>query len=219
MFSVGSLVANQVRHGSDIDSDVVALLEEVRDGWEPPDEVTENDYNMWKDDPSLIEPRMRAFVGFGCSFGGNKWGKYAKDNAGDRNYALNAKRSLIKHSKNLKGASFRVCSYDDWNPSGMLIYCDPPYTNTTSDSVPGLYHFNPFDFWDLCRYWAKSNIVFASERMFPTQHTEIVSEWDRQKASSESKKGMLERLVRVHPRKITRKPSQIEVEQLLLFET
>jgi DNA adenine methylase len=56
-------------------------------------------------------------------------------------------------------------SYDKLKPKTSLIYCDPPYENTTG------YGKNIFDntkFWKIMREWSKNNIVFISEYNAPS---------------------------------------------------
>ena len=66
-------------------------------------------------------------------------------------------------------------SYRDFNPKGMLIYCDPPYKSTQGYST-GM--FDSELFWDTIRKWSKNNCVFVSEENAPSDF-EIV--WKKQK--------------------------------------
>jgi len=179
-FSVGVLM-DDPRCASDVDEDIVALLQAVGQGWQPPDMVTEEQYDKWKEDPSQLLPAMRAFVGFGCSFGVVKWSRYAK---GKQNYALSCRRTLLAVAERLSTVEFSVRSYEEWEPDGMLVYCDPPYVNTSTGVVHGTYHFNPYDFWDLIRDWSKHNDVFVTERMVPSRSVELVYEWSRSRENN-----------------------------------
>ena len=68
-------------YASDFCGPLVALLCAVQGGWIPPaEEITEEQYRWYKGGNG--EPRMRAFVGFGCSYGGKWFGGLARDKAG-----------------------------------------------------------------------------------------------------------------------------------------
>lgn len=49
---------------------------------------------------------------------------------------------------------------------GNLIYCDPPYANSTRESC-NMPAFDYVGFWDVVRRWSKNNVVFISEREAP----------------------------------------------------
>ena len=57
----------------------------------------------------------------------------------------------------------------------MLIYCDPPYKNTTGYKVG---KFNSDLFWNTMREWSKNNYVFISEEEAPDDF-EVV--WEQKK--------------------------------------
>jgi DNA adenine methylase len=101
---------------------------------------------------------MTALVGFGCSFSGKFFGGYARDNS-KRNYASNAKKSLLCKLNTVKNFKFECADYRDLYPTNALIYCDPPYA--------GVYRygekFDNVEFWGIMKKWAKDNIVLVSE--------------------------------------------------------
>ncbi len=67
--------------------------------------------------------------------------------------------------KNLRGVTFKHCGYLDYTPDNMLIYCDPPYSNTKEyTSVRG---FDSALFWSTMIQWAQNNTVFVSEYSVP----------------------------------------------------
>jgi DNA adenine methylase len=49
--------------------------------------------------------------------------------------------------------------------SGYLIYCDPPYNDTTK--VGSKKTFDSEEFWDTVREWSKDNVVIVSEYNAP----------------------------------------------------
>jgi site-specific DNA-adenine methylase len=54
------------------------------------------------------------------------------------------------------------CSYDEYDPKGMLIYCDPPKGNLP-DGI----------FWKTMRKWNEDNIVFITEQSAPDDYMRI----------------------------------------------
>ena len=60
---------------SDQDEDLMLMWEALATGWEPPEQVSEEEYKALRHaEPSAL----RGFVGYGCSFGGKWFGGYAR---------------------------------------------------------------------------------------------------------------------------------------------
>lgn len=156
---------------------LIELWKALKDGWEPPDEVSEDDYNAVKENPDLFTPAYVAFVAFGSSWGGKWFGGYARgknNNGVSRNYAGEAKRSLKTKINRIGAASFYHADFtkDDFIAKNALIYCDPPYAGTTQYD----YYNNKFDhdvFWERCRDLSKQNIVLVSEYAAPSDFVEV----------------------------------------------
>ena len=160
-------VLTGVRIGSDVHKYLIDLLIAVRDGWIPPEIVTEEEYKKIKTNPGLYESRLVGFVGFGCSFGGKWWNGYARDKCRS-NYARRAKNNLLKQASSLKGIDFRNCSYDKLilPPEPCLIYCDPPYSKTSK--YKGIETFDSNKFYQWCRdRKEEGHTVFVSEYNAP----------------------------------------------------
>jgi len=165
-------LASGDRIGNDIDSDLVALFKALQKGYEPPSIVTEEEYRRIKENPSSYPPELCAFVGFGCSFGGKKWGGYARCDNG-KSYAAVAKRSLDRKLKKLIGVKFLNESYLDLIiPPHSFIYCDPPYQNTQGYGVA----FDHNGFWDWCRVQSKrGHTVLISEYSAPSDFETVTT--------------------------------------------
>ncbi len=124
------------RIANDLHKELIALHKAVHQGWVPPSVVTEEDYKQAKQ----AEDHIKAFIGFGCSFSGKYFGGYARGE-GDRNYALNAKNTLLKKHQNMKDVEFFNLNYSEVNiPSNSLVYCDIPYKDTTKYSTESFDH-------------------------------------------------------------------------------
>jgi DNA adenine methylase len=180
------------RLGSDIDEGIVSLLRAVRDGWTPPDYISEDAYAEARCG-GPCDPAMRAFIGYGCSFGGKYFGGYAR--SGDRNYAKNAHNSLLRQAGALVGVSLVAAPYDA-APFGKVdvVYCDPPYAGTTACGAGGA--FDSEAFWHWCEGLAAAGTrVFVSEFSAPNGWVEV---WQKELRDGLRKSGashsMTERL-------------------------
>ena len=153
---------------------LIAMWQALQNGWMPPDVVTKEEYYHVK--ANMDEnPALTGFVGFGCSFGGKWWGGYAKDKRGD-DYCGQAKRGLLKDFSGVRHATFTCLDYHDVEiPDGAVVYCDPPYANTTGYTVG---QFDTNEFWDYMRQLSKRCDVYISEESAPDDFECI---WSKEK--------------------------------------
>lgn len=120
----------------------------------------------------------RAIACFTMSYNGKAWGGYVLNNKKSpsfkkygkiRNYrqeGINYYNSLYKNPIFQK-TKFSNISYEKINPKNKLIYCDPPYQNTTGYKIGSIVDFDSNKFWNIMRKWSKNNIVFISEYNAP----------------------------------------------------
>ena len=153
---------------SDINKDLIMLWKEVKSGkFEYPKNVTKETWLRYKQ--STTPSAMRAFIGFGCSYNGLWFSSYANNCIGQSYKILveNECKNSIEKIKPLikKIKKIQCCSYDYWEPKGYLIYCDPPYKDTTG--YEGTPTFDHEKFWDTVRRWSKCNVVIVSEFKAP----------------------------------------------------
>lgn len=153
---------------------LIAMWQALQNGWTPPDVVTKEEYYRVK--ANMDEnPALTGFIGFGCSFGGKWWGGYAKDKRGD-DYCGQAKRGLLKDLVGIQSATFTCLDYRDVEiPDGAVVYCDPPYVNTTGYTVG---QFDTNEFWDYMRQISKRCDVYISEESAPDDFKCI---WSKEK--------------------------------------
>lgn len=156
------------RIGYDLNPHTIAALVGIRDHvGEFPENLTESEYNNLKG----TEPcNVGSWIRIACSYGGIFESKLAADKIGIRNYAQEAKRNALKQSPNLKNVQLICDSYENLCFENCLIYCDPPYANTSG------YKTGEFDhekFFNWCREQAKKNIVFVSEYNAPDDFIEL----------------------------------------------
>jgi DNA adenine methylase len=167
MFSVGKHIQCEKRTAGDINLDLIMLLGAVRDGWIPPDVITEEQYTELR---SSVSSPLRGFAGFGCSFYGKFFGGYARDKQGS-NYAAISRRSLLKLAPMIQNVEFRWERYQ--HVGADVVYCDPPYSGTTNYSCGG---FDNDQFWEWVRATSLGAVVLVSEYTAPPDFTAI---WEK----------------------------------------
>jgi DNA adenine methylase len=170
------------RIGCDINEHIIILFKAIQGGYQPPEIVTEAEYNLAK---NAQNSPTKSFIGFGCSYSGKWFGGYARgnDNKGvPRNYADESRRNILKQAENLKAVDFRHCCYKELSPPSLsIVYCDPPYEGTTKYRD----EFNHGDFWQWCRQMVSiGHEVFISEYQAPD---DFVSLWEKEVNSSLTK--------------------------------
>ena len=163
------------RIGADLNPYIISLFQGLQNGFVPPDFVSECEYKTVSN--SRVVTPLTGFIGFGCSYSGKFFGGYARgksSNGKNRNYCAESKRNILKQAPNLVGVRFVNCSYEDLEiPKGSLIYCDPPYNNTTRYSTGG---FDSKQFWEWCnKKVEEGHTVFVSEYEAPSNWKSIWS--------------------------------------------
>jgi DNA adenine methylase len=171
--SVESMVQSKSKILNDSHKYLIGLLNAVQKGYEIPDIITKEEYYDVKQnlDKNIA---LSGFVGFGCSFEAKWWGGYAQNKAGT-NYAKQSKNSLLKKMSLLQDANILCDDYRNITiPDNSVVYCDPPYKNTThySNSIG----FDHDEFWEYMRTISKNNIVFISEISAPDDFKAI---WEK----------------------------------------
>lgn len=166
------------RLASDASPYLFSLYRALREGWEPPDTVSEQLYAevQARKDP---EDPLTAFVGYGCSFGGKFFGGYARvSNPDTANrgrhpspYANAARKTLLRKMARCSSVVFACEEYSALRPTkGCLVYCDPPYAGTTGYSAVG--EFDSVAFWQWVRDTsARGVLVLVSEYKAPQDFT------------------------------------------------
>ena len=144
-----------LRIGSDNNLYLITLLKAIQDGFQPPDFVSNRAYIHSKQEMKneVVNPLV-AFVGFNCSFGGKFFGGYARGKSAKglyRNYSMESRRNMLLQRDGILGIQFIHSSYDElYIPPNSIVYCDPPYNNTTGYSSV----FDNTAFWE----WANGLI-------------------------------------------------------------
>lgn len=177
------------RIANDIHTELIEMWKAlVCYNWKPP-HYTKEQYQQIRTDKNGYEPKVVGWVGFNLSYSGKYFGGYAgqvKTKTGTiRDYQAEAHKNVQKQIEKLKGVVFTNKEY--WNlqiPPNSIIYCDPPYQNTTKYS----HAFDHSRFWDWCREKSKQgHKVYISEYNAPD---DFVCVWHKDAKSSLSANGL-----------------------------
>lgn len=179
---------------SDACAPLIALYRAVRAGWDPPEHVTEAEYAAARALPDT-DPR-KAFVGFGCSFGGKWFGGYGRHRKGLAQFARSSVRRGVAALASSAIERIDFLSVEP-RPLPLVIYADPPYAGTTT--YAGVPPFDSDRFWRRVQAWERASVpVFVSEYACPTQHT-ILHERRQEQKIGLTGGSRTERLLRVLP--------------------
>jgi DNA adenine methylase len=188
------------RLAADFNPFMVAVLKRLSEGWEPRATITRPEYEALRDhyDANKFKPGFFsedemadiAAIALGASFGSLWFGSWANDPPDRPGMRWGQGRAAaLRDAPGLRGAKFVCASFDKLFevardagyaiPDGSLIYCDPPYRDTTGydgavqqikvGESAGLNEWKPSIFWK----WAddlvdQGHTVFVSEYSGPT---------------------------------------------------
>jgi len=134
-----------------------------------PPKISRERYYELKKVMDLSDPET-LYAGFCCSNRGRWFNGYHNAKSGD------AWRNIAKQIPSMKTVCLAKADYRKHKPSGMMIYCDPPYEGETP--YPGLPDFDSYEFWETMHEWAKRNTVLVSESKIP-ESAEILETFER----------------------------------------
>lgn len=159
------------RVGYDFNDHLIFALKDIRD---IPDDLPENITDeYYRSLIGTVPASITSYIRFVCSFGGKFEAGLAREKPDSksaierghvRNFALEGKRNAEKQSPLIQGVDFIHADYRDLSFKDSLIYCDPPYQNTSGYKTGD---FDSEEFFEWCRAQAKDNIVFVSEYSAP----------------------------------------------------
>jgi len=156
-----ALSKNGPVYATDICAPLIALYKAVQNGWEPPITLTREEYSAARLLPDT-DP-LKAFVGFGCSFGGKWFGGYSSSRP---KYArpIEGAAKIVKRDVSC-GAKFGCLDFlnQPIKPTSGIIYMDPPYSGVTGYGS----NFDHDRFCSNVREWSAFTDVFVSEYNMP----------------------------------------------------
>ena len=155
---------------TDANPALIALYQAVAAGWDPPEYVSESEYQAARALPD--EDPRKAFCGFGCSFGGKWFAGYARQRLVDGKpyaYAASARNALLRDVPALIARGCRFLCVDflaiEPRPTSSVLYLDPPYLGTTGYGALG--RFDHDRFYARVAAWSRYTDVFVSEYAMP----------------------------------------------------
>ena len=161
----------KTRIGNDIHPQLIAMFKELQRGWQPPSHISEEEYHKVRENKEMYPDYYVGYVGFNATFGAKYFGGYARgfknDGITPRDQSNEAYRNLMKQLPQIMDVKFLCSNYlnnEYCKLENALIYCDPPYQNSTKYAT-GAFDYKRF--WDWCREMSKRNKVFVSEYNAP----------------------------------------------------
>jgi len=176
---------------NDINEYLIEMFKKLQSGWIPPREISREMYHQIRKNNEKYFKWLVGWAGFNCSYGGDWFKGYAgktQTKQGIRDYQDEAFRNVMKQVENLLKITFMNLEYDKINyPNNSIIYCDPPYENTTKYLQNN--GFKHDKFWEWVREMTKAgHKVFVSEYNAPEDFKCI---WEKQVKSSLSANGKI----------------------------
>lgn len=163
-----------IRIGNDSNKYLIAFWQEMQNGLDL--KSIQMDIDTYKDIRSNKDnypDYMVAIAGILASYNAKWFGGYAKTHtvkspsdrrAYIRNYYRESIDNVVVQMPNLQDVQFVCGDYKSINPHNAVVYCDPPYANTTGykDSI------DYDEYWNWVRNLSKDNIVLCSEYNAPS---------------------------------------------------
>jgi len=168
--------------GLDINKYLIALLRYSQQN-ELPITISEEEHKNVRNNKDDYDDWYVGLVGFCGSFGAKWFEGFARGND-LRNRPKEAINNIKKQSKskNFKDIKFRCMNFLDIPKDKIkdyVIYCDPPYKNTTKYKGNG---FPYEEFYKWCIEMAKDNIVLISEYTMPDDKFKCI--WQKEHFTS-----------------------------------
>ena len=149
--------------GADCHPDLIMMWEHVTAGGMIPDLITRDEYQALRGAPPSW---LRGFAGFGASFGGKWFGGYGvspRDGEVCRQSFRTVNRQAGVFTANR--VRFTCARFGAITPPhDAVVYCDPPYANTTGYST-GTFDYPTF--YSTLTTWAETRSVYLSEYAVP----------------------------------------------------
>lgn len=157
------------RIASDCNKYLIALMQHIQAGGELPGYIEREEYAKVRANRDDYPEWYAGYVGFVASYNGRFFdGGYSgktQTTGGLRDYQDEGRRNIEAQRDKLKDVIFLHKDYRAWNPTGCVVYMDPPYENTKQYKSVEI--FDHADFWRVARLWSHDNIVLISEQEAP----------------------------------------------------
>lgn len=172
------------RYGSDLNPELIELLNYMRDNPSLPDFPEQCPFEHYADvrenrkkSTGKYQPYYTAGIGYFASYGGRYFdGGYGRDARGDRCVYAERLTYARNQAPNLAGINFQSCSFNEVDVSpNSFVYCDPPYIGTKQ------YSKNKFDYeayYDWLRKISTDSFVLVSEYNMPS---DFIPLWEKER--------------------------------------
>lgn len=148
-------------YANDIDEELIAFYEFIRDGGEPLEDISREDYYKIKSSNDLIKRGMVKYLG---SFGGKPWGGYGFRRDSNKSHYAASLTNFKKEIPIIRLTNFSCRDYKDLTfKEKSFIYLDPPYKGTTGYGKD----FNYEEFYEWAKELSKHHYVIISEYSMP----------------------------------------------------
>jgi hypothetical protein len=150
---------------------MINLWRALLSGFVPPPISRERYYEL-KKEMDLSDPET-LYAGFCCSNRGRWFNGYKNAQSG------NSWTNIQKQIPAMRSVQLDCVDYRQHDPSGTVVFADPPYRterNRHNKYYPGLPPFDSDEFWDTMAKWAeraRRNVVLVTERTGPLQESGV----------------------------------------------
>lgn len=155
---------------SDNNKYLIDMWQLLQAGWTPPETLSKETYEDIKNNKDKYGKALVSIAGFCATYNAKWFGGYAgvvKTKIGTfRNYYDEAIRNIQKQTLNLMDVEFIYADYTYFTGyKNCLVYCDPPYQETTQYGASKDFDYDYF--WNWVREMSKDNLVLVSEYNAP----------------------------------------------------
>lgn len=161
------------RIGVDNNKYLIKMWNALQQGWQPPTEISKDEYIDIRDNKDKYSDELVAIAGFCATYNAKWFGGYSgivtTKAKTVRNYYDESIRNILKQLPKVQDVEFRHMCYQNISAIQALIYCDPPYENTTKYKD----EFDHQEYWGWVREMSKNNIVLCSEYNAPDDFVQV----------------------------------------------
>lgn len=162
--------------GYDKHEQLIELLNAIKNGYSPPEKITVDHYNEVKDSYKNKDNKYENYyygtIGFlgafrGLFFDSQGCADYISQGRVRNNY-VESRKNILKQYEDFQNVEFVCADYKEIKiPDNSIVYCDPPYQNTSQKGYADKDTFDYTYFWDWVRELSKRCVVLISEYNAP----------------------------------------------------
>lgn len=124
------------RIGIDYNKYLIAMWQSLQNGWQPPKNISIDEYENIRNDMDKYDDALVAIAGFCATYNAKWFGGYAgvvhTKEGMVRDYYDESIRNILKQLPKVQDVKFvHMCYTDLKDIKNTLVYCDPPYQGRT----------------------------------------------------------------------------------------